>query len=207
MHNEDVDLYSVNYVHFGDPKTWISIPPSYGRKLEKACAEAFPKVVANCASFLRHKTTLLSPQWLKDHNIPFDTVIQGAGQFVVNNGLNCAEAVNFATERWIDYGKAASECSCSPDFFQFSMEVFVKKYQSDEQYQQRLENNHLTANPEHDDKISRVEKTLKQQQPELYLVEFFEDPHIDRGAHRFFLARRQRQAPTVFFWRSISAWR
>lgn len=45
-------------------------------------------------------------------------VIQEAGQFIVtfpfgyhagfNHGFNCAESTNFATQRWIDYGKRAT---------------------------------------------------------------------------------------------------
>lgn len=45
-------------------------------------------------------------------------VTQEAGQFIVtfpfgyhagfNHGFNCAESTNFATQRWIDYGKQAT---------------------------------------------------------------------------------------------------
>lgn len=44
-------------------------------------------------------------------------ITQEAGQFIItfpygyhcgfNNGFNCAESTNFASERWIDYGKRA----------------------------------------------------------------------------------------------------
>ncbi|RMC19442.1 hypothetical protein DUI87_04053 [Hirundo rustica rustica] len=61
--------------------------------------------------------TLISPSILKKYGIPFDKVTQEAGEFMItfpygyhagfNHGFNCAESTNFATIRWIDYGKAA----------------------------------------------------------------------------------------------------
>ncbi|XP_040325112.1 lysine-specific demethylase 4D-like, partial [Herpailurus yagouaroundi] len=36
------------------------------------------------------------------------------------------EAINFATPRWIDYGKVASQCSCGEARVTFSMDAFVR---------------------------------------------------------------------------------
>ncbi|KAG7239227.1 hypothetical protein INR49_029893, partial [Caranx melampygus] len=122
-HTEDMDLYSINYLHFGEPNS------------------------QNCEAFLRHKMTLISPSILKKYGIPFEKITQEAGEFMVtfpyayhagfNHGFNCAESTNFATERWIEYGKQAVLCSCRKDMVKISMDVFVKKFQPD-RYEQWL---------------------------------------------------------------------
>ncbi|XP_056131703.1 lysine-specific demethylase 4A isoform X2 [Lampris incognitus] len=140
-HTEDMDLYSINYLHFGEPKSWYVVPPEHGKRLERLAKGFFPGNAQSCEAFLRHKMTLISPSVLKKYSIPFDKVTQEAGQFIVtfpfgyhagfNHGFNCAESTNFATQRWIDYGKQATLCSCRQDMVKISMDVFVRKFQPD----------------------------------------------------------------------------
>lgn len=73
-HTEDMDLYAINFLHFGQPKTWYAVPPQYSRQLEKLASDRFVASQRNCGAFLRHKTTLISPQVLKQHNIPYNKV-------------------------------------------------------------------------------------------------------------------------------------
>ena len=133
-HTEDMDLYSINYLHFGQPKTWYAVPPEHGRRLELLARQLFPGSSQGCQAFLRHKVALISPTVLKENGIPFGRITQEAGEFMVtfpygyhagfNHGFNCAEAINFATARWIDYGKVASQCSCGEARVSFSMDAF-----------------------------------------------------------------------------------
>lgn len=42
-----------------------------------------------------------------------------------NHGFNCAESTNFATPRWVEYGKRASQCSCRSEWsFMFISEAW-----------------------------------------------------------------------------------
>ncbi|KAG8437055.1 hypothetical protein GDO86_007944 [Hymenochirus boettgeri] len=138
-HTEDMDLYSINYLHFGEPKSWYTVPPEHGKRLERLAKGFFPGSAQSCEAFLRHKMTLISPFILKKYGIPFDKITQEAGEFMItfpygyhagfNHGFNCAESTNFATLRWIEYGKQAVLCSCRKDMVKISMDVFVRKFQ------------------------------------------------------------------------------
>ncbi|XP_072525986.1 lysine-specific demethylase 4C isoform X3 [Salminus brasiliensis] len=140
-HTEDMDLYSINYLHFGEPKSWYAIPPEHGKRLERLATGFFPNSFKGCEAFLRHKMTLISPSVLKKYGIPFDRITQEAGEFMItfpygyhagfNHGFNCAESTNFASVRWINYGKVATQCTCSKDMVKISMDPFVRRFQPD----------------------------------------------------------------------------
>ncbi|XP_034254774.1 probable lysine-specific demethylase 4A isoform X2 [Thrips palmi] len=139
-HTEDMDLYSINYLHFGAPKTWYAIPPEHGRRLERLADGFFPDQ-KSCPAFLRHKMSIISPQVLRHHSIPYNKITQEEGEFIItfpfgyhsgfNHGFNCAESTNFASERWVEYGKRASQCSCREDMVKINMDLFVKRFQPD----------------------------------------------------------------------------
>uniref|UniRef100_A0A1A9W6X7 [histone H3]-trimethyl-L-lysine(9) demethylase n=1 Tax=Glossina brevipalpis TaxID=37001 RepID=A0A1A9W6X7_9MUSC len=161
-HTEDMDLYSINYLHFGEPKTWYAIPPAYGRRLEKLANRIFYENYQNCNAHLRHKMTLLSPQVLKQNKIPFNRITQESNEIMItfpygyhagfNHGFNGAESTNFASKRWVEYGKRASICRCRNDMVKISMETFVKRFQP-ERYENWLRGIDYGCHPEEPNKI------------------------------------------------------
>ncbi|KAL7623632.1 hypothetical protein AAE478_005184 [Parahypoxylon ruwenzoriense] len=123
-HLEDVDLYSINYLHFGAPKQWYSISQGDARRFEAAMKSIWPTEAKACDQFLRHKAFLISPSHLQQYfNIKVNRCVSYPGEFVVtypygyhsgyNLGYNCAEAVNFALDSWLPMGKIAKRCECA----------------------------------------------------------------------------------------------
>ncbi|XP_060856968.1 lysine-specific demethylase 4A-like isoform X2 [Metopolophium dirhodum] len=155
-HTEDMDLYSINYIHEGYPKTWYTIPPEHGHHFEKLANRLFSTEASNCSAFLRHKTTIISPNILKQNYIPFNKITQERGEFMItfpfgyhsgfNHGFNMAESTNFASPRWVEYGKKASLCHCSEDSVKICMDTFVKRIQP-EKYELWLQKNNIGAHP------------------------------------------------------------
>ena len=101
----------------------------------------FPNLVKECPAYLRHKMCLISPSILRQNSIPYNKIVQHEGEIMItfpcgyhsgfNTGFNCAESTNFATPRWVEYGKRASRCHCRPDTVNISMDCFVKRFQPD----------------------------------------------------------------------------
>ncbi|KAL1729188.1 jumonji superfamily protein, partial [Schizophyllum commune] len=124
-HVEDMDLFSINYIHFGAPKFWYAIPQGRAGAFETTMRNFFPREPTQCSQFLRHKSFLVSPKNLASYSCRPNTLVQHAGEFVItyprgyhagfNLGLNCAESVNFALESWVKLGRKARACNCVGD--------------------------------------------------------------------------------------------
>ncbi|KAF1765891.1 hypothetical protein GCK72_005844 [Caenorhabditis remanei] len=142
-HAEDMDLYSINFLHFGAPKYWFAISSEHADRFERFMSQQFPyHNEAHCKAFLRHKTFIVTPELLRSANIPYATMIQRPNEFIItfprgyhmgfNLDYNLAESTNFATQRWIDYGKDAVLCGCSKDSVKIDMAPFMEMYRPDE---------------------------------------------------------------------------
>ncbi|KIR40170.1 specific transcriptional repressor [Cryptococcus deuterogattii 99/473] len=121
-HVEDMDLFSINYIHFGAPKFWYAIPQQQAERFERILQGYFPEDARNCDQFLRHKSFAVSPYRLANDGMRVNMLVHNQGEFVItyprgyhagfNMGFNCAESVNFALDSWVELGRRAKACKC-----------------------------------------------------------------------------------------------
>jgi len=72
-----------------------------------------------------------------------------------NHGFNIAESTNFASTRWVEYGKRALQCHCRQDSVKINMDTFVKRIQP-EKYELWLQGNDIGTHPEDPSRILKV---------------------------------------------------
>ncbi|KAF9960067.1 hypothetical protein BGZ72_008025 [Mortierella alpina] len=113
-HNEDHYTYSINYMHWGETKTWYGVPASDAIKFEETMRQSVPELFEQQPDLLFQLVTMLSPGRLVENGVKVLALDQRPGQFVVtfpqayhagfNHGFNFAEAVNFAPSDWCHFG-------------------------------------------------------------------------------------------------------
>jgi hypothetical protein len=131
IHIEDMNLFSINYLHFGAPKHWYAVGQASAQRIESLAEGQYPQLYRDCHEFLRHKNTMVAPTVLMRESIPVSHTVQEEGQYVItfphgyhwgfNQGFNCAEATNFATEHWLPFGDKAKWCKCIDDAVRIDM--------------------------------------------------------------------------------------
>uniref|UniRef100_A0A672TDD8 [histone H3]-trimethyl-L-lysine(4) demethylase n=1 Tax=Sinocyclocheilus grahami TaxID=75366 RepID=A0A672TDD8_SINGR len=118
-HIEDHWSYSINYLHWGEPKTWYGVPSSAAEKLEEVMKKLTPELFEFQPDLLHQLVTIMNPNILMSHGVPVVRTNQCAGEFVItfprayhsgfNQGYNFAEAVNFCTADWLPTGRSCIE--------------------------------------------------------------------------------------------------
>ncbi|XP_061909380.1 lysine-specific demethylase 5B-B isoform X2 [Entelurus aequoreus] len=114
-HIEDHWSYSINYLHWGEPKTWYGAPGFAAEQLEGVMTKLAPELFDSQPDLLHQLVTIMNPNTLMAHGVPIYRTNQCAGEFVVtfprayhsgfNQGFNFAEAVNFCTVDWMPLGR------------------------------------------------------------------------------------------------------
>uniref|UniRef100_UPI0037E9243F lysine-specific demethylase 5C isoform X3 n=1 Tax=Semicossyphus pulcher TaxID=241346 RepID=UPI0037E9243F len=118
-HIEDHWSYSINYLHWGEPKTWYGVPSVAAERLEEVMKKLTPELFECQPDLLHQLVTIMNPNILMSHGVPVVRTNQCAGEFVItfprayhsgfNQGYNFAEAVNFCTADWLPAGRSCIE--------------------------------------------------------------------------------------------------
>ena len=82
-HNEDHYTYSINYMHWGDTKTWYGIPGFGSDGFEKTMRKQVPELFETQPDLLFQLVTMLSPRKLQENNVPVYITHQREGEFVI----------------------------------------------------------------------------------------------------------------------------
>ncbi|XP_028261559.1 lysine (K)-specific demethylase 5Ba [Parambassis ranga] len=114
-HIEDHWSYSINYLHWGEPKTWYGAPGYAAEHLEAVMKKLAPELFESQPDLLHQLVTIMNPNTLMNNGVPIYRTNQCAGEFVItfprayhsgfNQGFNFAEAVNFCTTDWMPIGR------------------------------------------------------------------------------------------------------
>uniref|UniRef100_A0A8C7ZVM2 [histone H3]-trimethyl-L-lysine(4) demethylase n=1 Tax=Oryzias sinensis TaxID=183150 RepID=A0A8C7ZVM2_9TELE len=107
--------YSINYLHWGEPKTWYGAPGFAAEQLESVMKKLAPELFESQPDLLHQLVTIMNPNTLMAYGVPIYRTNQCAGEFVItfprayhsgfNQGFNFAEAVNFCTVDWMPLGR------------------------------------------------------------------------------------------------------
>jgi len=105
-HVEDLFLYSLNYMHYGSPKIWYSIPVNEKDKMDKYLTKKYKELECHKKNLVDRLTLLIDPVELMNNGIKIHKTIQHPGEIILtfpnafhagfSTGFNISEAVNFS---------------------------------------------------------------------------------------------------------------
>ena len=114
MRTEDCDFQSANLLLYGQPQVWLSIDQSSKEKFEIMLSNLHSDDESlqnsRCSQWVRDLSILVPPALLDEYKIEYHIRICHPGQLIfttpgayhqmINLGPNCAESINFITERF-----------------------------------------------------------------------------------------------------------
>ena len=118
-HVEDHYAHSINYMHWGAPKTWYGVPCEQADAFEAVMRSELAELVQTEQGLLYKMVTMVPPGEAVRAGVRVCRLLQKPGTFVVtwprayhagfSHGVNCAESSNFATPDWLPWGRASVE--------------------------------------------------------------------------------------------------
>lgn len=69
-HNEDHWNYSINYLHWGEPKTWYGVPGMKAELFEETMKSVAPELFQSQPDLLHQLVTIMNPNLLMANGVP-----------------------------------------------------------------------------------------------------------------------------------------
>jgi len=105
-HVEDLYLYSVNYMQYGQPKIWYGIPHNEKEKMDNYIKREISNRKIHDENIVHKLILLINPEDLIKHGINVYKAVQNPGELILtlpkayhcgfSTGFNISEAVNLA---------------------------------------------------------------------------------------------------------------
>jgi histone demethylase JARID1 len=80
---EDHSLYSFNFLHVGQPRTWYAIPGDQRPLYERVFQKLLPHLAQEDPNLINSMVTMLNPQLLRQNGLTVYEFEQKAGEFVI----------------------------------------------------------------------------------------------------------------------------
>ncbi|CAL5193770.1 unnamed protein product [Lathyrus oleraceus] len=119
---EEHQLYSLCYMHMGEPKVWYSVPGRSADHFETVWKKYLGDMNAGKPDLHNHLAMQLSCSVLKAEGVPVYRCVQYPREFVLafpgayysgfDCGFNCSEAASFAPLEWLPHGQNVVELYC-----------------------------------------------------------------------------------------------
>ncbi|XP_054815387.1 putative lysine-specific demethylase JMJ16 isoform X3 [Prosopis cineraria] len=119
---EEHQLYSLCYMHVGEPRVWYSIPGRFAADFETVRKKHLPILFAEESDLLDNLQMQLSSAILKSEGVPVYRCVQYPREFVLvfpgayhsgfDCGFNFSESVSFAPLDWLLHGQKVVELYC-----------------------------------------------------------------------------------------------
>ncbi|EMP26952.1 Lysine-specific demethylase 5C [Chelonia mydas] len=84
-HIEDHWSYSINYLHWGEPKTWYGVPSFAAEHLEDVMKKLTPELFESQPDLLHQLVTLMNPNTLMAHGVPLFRLPLPIGRMLSEN--------------------------------------------------------------------------------------------------------------------------
>ncbi|CAI4037980.1 hypothetical protein SMKI_04G3170 [Saccharomyces mikatae IFO 1815] len=121
-HLDEQNKCSINYLHFGSPKQWYSVPCANTDQFLDVLSKGLPPNKKNCPAFIRHQEIVTSPEFLKGNNIKYNRVVQFQHEFIItfpyslysgfNYGYNFGESIEFILDQQTAVRRQPLKCVC-----------------------------------------------------------------------------------------------